>query len=108
MLGYFSTIRLVRTGASHHVECGSLLPLSAAGACPDVLLAPTYERQSPIGALAFLRRRHPERSFARFCFSRGLCGRETQSKDLSSISIAPRREQTVRLCFFRGGPRFRL
>ena len=28
-----------------HVECGSLLPLSAAGACPGVLLASTYTRR---------------------------------------------------------------
>jgi hypothetical protein len=29
--------------------------------------------------------RHPEWSHARFCVSRGVCGRATESKDLSSI-----------------------
>ena len=46
-LGYPPTIRLMRTGTSHHVECGGLLPPSAVGACPGVLLASTWKRQSP-------------------------------------------------------------
>ncbi|HEY6443983.1 MAG TPA: hypothetical protein VIY66_11665 [Candidatus Acidoferrales bacterium] len=46
MLGYLRAICLAQTGAPH-VECGSSLPLSAAGACPGVLLASTWELQSP-------------------------------------------------------------
>src|SRR5690242_11270290 len=45
MLGYLFAIRLMRTGASNYVECGSLFTLSfeglppfAAHACPRVLL----------------------------------------------------------------------
>jgi hypothetical protein len=49
--------------------------------------------------LAQTGRRHPERSFARFWFPRGFCGRETQPKDLSSISTVPRRTHTARPCF---------
>ncbi len=45
-------IRLMPTGASHYMECGSLLPLSAAGAWPGVLLASTWERA--ISRLALL------------------------------------------------------
>ncbi len=51
-----------------------MLPLSAARACPSVLLA-----SAPAT-------RHPEWSFAGFRFSRGIGARETQPKDLSSIS----------------------
>jgi hypothetical protein len=38
ILGYLLTISLVLTGAPR-VECGSLLPLFAVRACPDVLPA---------------------------------------------------------------------
>ena len=76
MLGYLSAIRL------NHVECGSLLPLFAARACPGVLLALTGNANLPTRIFAL--RRHPERSCARFA-SRVFRGRATQSKDLSSI-----------------------
>ena len=38
MLGVMQAIRLARGTPPAHVECGSLLPLSAVRACPDVLL----------------------------------------------------------------------
>jgi len=60
MLGYLFAIRLMRTGASNYVECGSLFTLSfeglppfAARACPRVLLASTWKRRCPIVAFAF-------------------------------------------------------
>jgi hypothetical protein len=68
--------------------------------------APRINLGTPISRLApwlFLLRRHPacpdqgrERSFARLWFSRGFCGRETQSKDLSSIATHPRFISIVR------------
>jgi hypothetical protein len=76
-----------------HVECGSLLPLSAARACPGVLLASTWERQSPDWPLGFFfcavilpaltqeGSRVPRVSIFPRCF----CGRRTHSKNLSSI-----------------------
>ena len=58
MLGYLCTIRLACPGG--HVECGSLLPLFAAWACPGVLLASPgntnskQPRDLPIGAFGFM------------------------------------------------------
>jgi hypothetical protein len=46
MLGATPAIRLILTGA-RYVECGSLLPPSAERACPGVLLASPWDRQSP-------------------------------------------------------------
>src|SRR5579862_3420402 len=47
--GLLFAIRLMQTGAPHHVECGSLLPLSAAGGLPRC--APRINSRTPVSEL---------------------------------------------------------
>jgi hypothetical protein len=112
MLGYLSTIHLMLRGASHHVECGGLPPLSAARRLPGrasrINPGPPISRLAPSPFLAFAFVGHNilcpanmlgylssiRHAFtgavmlsevARVFASRVFRGRATQSKDLSSI-----------------------
>jgi hypothetical protein len=83
--------------ARFYVECGSSLPPFAKRACPRVLLASTWERQSPDWLLPFPQHLSFRAERPAPCLRAKR--RDAQSRNLSSMIESPRRAPTLACCF---------